>query len=75
MQKSGFPKMRHYVGFSQIRSHLRYIFVDFCRSLIHMHGNSSYVVLYAQCLRNNICNAWFLDIKISTCYYNCGHHS
>ena len=24
MQKSGFPKMRHYVGFSQIGSHIFY---------------------------------------------------
>ena len=28
-----------------------------------------YVVsLYTQCLRYNICSAWFLDIRISTCY-------
>ena len=26
-----------------------------------------YVVLYTQCLRYNICSAWFLDIRISTC--------
>ena len=32
-----------------------------------IHGNSSYVVLYTQCLRYNICSAWFLDIRISTC--------
>ena len=25
-------------------------------------------VLYAWCLRYNICSAWFLDIRISTCY-------
>ena len=31
-----------------------------------MHGNLSYVVLYTQCLRYNICSAWFLDIRIST---------
>ena len=29
-----------------------------------------YVVslLYTQCLRYNICSAWFLDIRISTCF-------
>ena len=32
-----------------------------------IHGNSSYVVLYTQCLRYNICSAWFLDIRISNC--------
>ena len=26
------------------------------------------VVLYTQCLRYNICSAWFLDIRISTCF-------
>ena len=41
-------------------------FRGFCRFLIH--GNSSYVVLYTQCLRYNICSAWFLDIRISTCF-------
>ena len=41
------------------------IFRGFCRFLIH--GNSSYVVLYTQCLRYNICSTWFLDIRISTC--------
>ena len=40
-------------------------FCGFHRFLIH--GNSSYVVLYTQCLRYNICSAWFLDIRISTC--------
>ena len=40
-------------------------FRGFCRFL--MHGNSSYVVLCTQCLRCNICSAWFLDIRISTC--------
>ena len=25
-------------------------------------------VLYIWCLRYNICSAWFLDIRISTCY-------
>ena len=38
------------------------IFVDFVRFLIHE-------VLYAWCLRYNICSAWFLDIRISTCDY------
>ena len=32
-----------------------------------IHGGSSYVVLYTQCLRYNIYSAWFLDIRISTC--------
>ena len=32
-----------------------------------LHGSSSYVVLYTQCLRYNICSAWFLDIRMSTC--------
>ena len=41
-------------------------FHGFCRFLIH--GNSSYVVLYAQCLRYNICSTRFLDIRISTCF-------
>ena len=40
-------------------------FCGFRRFLIH--DNSSYVVLYTQCLRYNICSAWFLDIRISTC--------
>ena len=30
--------------------------------------HSSYVVLYTQCLRYDICSAWFLDIRISTCF-------
>ena len=42
-------------------------FRAFRRFLIH--GNSSHVVLYTQCLRYNICSAWFLDIRISTCFY------
>ena len=42
-------------------------FRGFRRFLIH--GNSSYVVLYTQCLRYNICSALFLDIRISTCFY------
>ena len=28
-----------------------------------------YEVLYAWCLRYNICSAWFLDIRISSCFY------
>ena len=40
-------------------------FRGFRRFLIH--GNTSYVVLYTQCLRYNICSVWFLDIRISTC--------
>ena len=44
-------------------------FCGFRRFLIH--GNSSYVVLYTQCLRYNICSAWFLDIRISTCCSFC----
>ena len=31
-----------------------------------IHGN--FVVLYTQCLRYNICSAWFLDIRTSTCF-------
>ena len=54
-------------------------FRGFRRFLIH--GNSSHVVLYTQCLRYNICSAWFLDIRISTCWklnrdiVNCHCHS
>ena len=44
-------------------------FRGFRRFLIH--GNSSYVVLYTQCLKYNICRAWFLDIGISTCFKEC----
>ena len=29
-----------------------------------------YAVLYTQCLRYNICSAWFLDIRISTRFQN-----
>ena len=36
------------------------IYVDFVRFLIHED-------LYAWCLKHNICSAWFLDIRISTC--------
>ena len=34
-----------------------------------MHNNC--IVLYTWCLRYNICNAWFLDIRIST-YHTVG---
>ena len=27
------------------------------------------VVLYIQCVKYNICSAWFLDIRISTCVW------
>ena len=37
-------------------------FHGFCRFPIH--GKSSYVILYTQCLKYNICSAWFLDIRI-----------
>ena len=40
------------------------IFVDFVSFLIH----DNYEVLYTRCLRYNIFSAWFLDIRISTCY-------
>ena len=36
------------------------IYIDFVRFLIHED-------LYEWCLRYNICIAWFLDIRISTC--------
>ena len=42
-------------------------FRGFRRFLININDNLSYVVLYTQCLRYNICSAWFLDIRISTC--------
>ena len=46
-------------------------FRGFRRFLIH--GNSNYAVLYTQCLRYNICSAWFIDIRISTCsVISCG---
>ena len=41
--------------------------IYFRRFLIHV--NSNYVVLYTQYLRYNICSAWFLDIRISTCWW------
>ena len=37
------------------------IYVDFVRLFIHEN-------LYAWCLRYNICSAWFIDIRISTCF-------
>ena len=43
--------------------YLRSNFRGFCRFLIH--GNTSYLVLYTQCLKYNICSVWFLDIRIS----------
>ena len=43
--------------------YLRSNFHGFRRFLIH----DNYVVLYIQCLRYNICNTWFLDIRISAC--------
>ena len=39
------------------------IFVDFVGFL----SMKISVVLYTQCLRYNICSAWFLDIRIPTC--------
>ena len=38
-------------------------FVGFLSMVIQV----TYVVLYTQCLRYNICSVWFLDIRISTC--------
>ena len=40
------------------------IFVDFVSFLSMI----IYEVLHTWCLRYNICSAWFLDIRISTCY-------
>ena len=34
-----------------------------------------YEILYTQCLRYNICSAWFLDIRISTCYQYYYYHT
>ena len=42
-------------------------FVDFV-CFLSMVTQVTYVVLYTQCLRYNICSVWFLDIRISTCY-------
>ena len=39
-------------------------FIDFLSMII-------YEVLYAWCLRYNICSAWFLDIEISTRLLTC----
>ena len=43
------------------------IFVDFVKFLIH----DNYEVLYAWCLRYNICSTWFLNIRASTCSFLC----
>ena len=48
-------------------------FRGFRRFLIH--GNSSYVVLDTQCLRYNICSAWFLDINPLMAKYSDGLYS
>ena len=40
------------------------IFMDFI-GFLYM---KIYVVLYTQCLRCNIYNTWFLDIRISICF-------
>ena len=54
MQKSGFPKMRHYVGFSQIGSHIAAAVSIFCRQglRIDVHHknqpNKSKLLLYKQ---------------------------
>ena len=34
-----------------------------------------YEVLYTWCLRYNICSAWFLDIRTSTCFAKMFIHS
>ena len=38
-------------------------FVGFLSMVIYV-----VLLLYTQCLRYNICSAWFLDIRISTCF-------
>ena len=38
-------------------------FVGFLSMVIYVVS-----LLYTQCLRYNICSAWFLDIRISTCF-------
>ena len=43
-------------------------FVDFV-CFLSMVIQVTYVVLYTQCLRYNIYGVWFLDIRISTCFY------
>ena len=43
-------------------------FVDFV-CFLSMVIQVTYVVLYTQCLRYNICSVWFLDIRISTCFF------
>ena len=52
--------------------YLRQIFVDFV-GFLSMVIQVTYVVLYTQCLRYNICSVWFLDIRISTCSATIGH--
>ena len=42
------------------------IFVDFVGFLSIL----IYEVLYTRCLRYNTCCAWFLDIRISTCFFS-----
>ena len=42
------------------------VFVYFVSFLSSM---SIYEVSYTWCLRHNICSAWFLDIRISTCFH------
>ena len=44
--------------------HGEQIFVDFVSFLSMI----IYEVLYTWCLRYNICSAWFLDIRVSTCF-------
>ena len=36
MQKSGFPKMRHYVGFLQIGSHIQNLKIVLSNSCVHV---------------------------------------
>ena len=49
------------------------IYRGFRRFLIH--GNSSHVVSYTQCLGYNIYSAWFFNIRISTCSHKeCNWH-
>ena len=43
------------------------IFVDFVGFLSMIIYIYIYIYIYAQCLRFNICSAWLLDIRISTC--------
>ena len=43
------------------------VFIDFVWFLIH----NNFGVLYTWCLRYNICRAWLLDIRLSTCFDKC----